>query len=330
MNAWLSNKFRWLSFVATWAVVCIHSRTDRWAPNKTDWASTFQRTVAPMVDFAVPLFFVISGFMFVSSYRKYGWRGLLQQKVTSLYLPAVIWMVAGMLLCLPIRLYSGNDIPSFWRFICAPFLWVEGCEGQHFWYVRSLLIMFVLSPIVFMVACRWWSALPVVIIATLVACPFANSGYFNLHLNTTVVFFMIGAFISANAKPKEFLSKRLGAMGGGVMAIIGIMLTLTPYLYLGIFGKILFLWGFYDVIDSRFTVPQLPRCFNVLFFVYCLHLIVICWIGGVLKLSLGVSPIARTAAYLALCLTFWLDVLVANFIMKYFPRMYLVLAGGRK
>lgn len=330
MTQWLSNKFRWLSLIATWSVVCIHSRTDRWMPNETDWVNSVQKIIAPMFDFAVPLFFIISGFMFVSSYRKYGWRGLLKQKVASLYLPAVIWVIAGMLLCLPIRLYSGSGIPNVWRFIGAPFLWVEGTEGQHFWYVRSLLIMFVLSPIVFTVASRWWLALPGVIIGALVACPIANSGYLNLRLNTTVVFFVIGAFISANAKPKELLCKRLGATGGGVIAIVGIMLSLTNCPCWGIFGKIAFLRGIYDVLDSRLRIPQMPSRLNVLFFVYCLHLIVVCWTGGVLKLAFGLSPQSRMVSYLALCCTFWLDILVANLIMKYVPTIYSVLAGKRE
>ena len=30
MNERLSNKLKWLSFVATWAVVCIPYRTDQW------------------------------------------------------------------------------------------------------------------------------------------------------------------------------------------------------------------------------------------------------------------------------------------------------------
>lgn len=200
MTPWLSNKFKWLSFIATWAVVWIHSRTDRWLPEESDWANALQVSVAPIFDFAVPLFFVISGVMFIPSYRKYGWRGLLKRKAGSLYVPAVIWTLVGMLLCFPIRLYSGNGVPDVWRFVGVPFLWVEGCEGQHFWYVRSLLIMFALAPIVMAIARRWWLSVFVILVAAFVACPIANSGYLNLRLNTTIVFFMIGAFIAANSR----------------------------------------------------------------------------------------------------------------------------------
>lgn len=63
MDRRLSNKLKWMSFLATWAVVCIHSRTDRWAPGADDWARSAQSAVADLFHFAVPLFFVISGFV---------------------------------------------------------------------------------------------------------------------------------------------------------------------------------------------------------------------------------------------------------------------------
>lgn len=328
MTPWLSNKFKWLSLVATWAVVCIHSRTDRWVSDVTDWANTFQETVAPMFDFAVPLFFIISGYMFVSSYQKYGWGSLLKRKLESLYVPAVIWTLAGLFICLPIRLYSGNNIPGAWRFVGAPFLWVEGCEGQHFWYVRSLLIMFAIAPIMMIIARRWWLTVPVMLAATLFTCPIANSGYFNLRINTTVLFFVAGAYVAASAKLSDVICAK-NSRRGGVMAIIGLLLSFASYSYLAIIGQIMILWGLYDVIDSHIEIPQMPRRFNVLFFVYCLHLIVVCWIGGALKLVLGLSPAARTFAYFALCMTFWLDLWIANIIAGRLPKLYNILSGGR-
>ena len=67
MNDWLSNKFKWLSFVATWAVVGIHAWNGKWVA-EVDWATRVEDLIP--FDFAVPLFFVISGFFFVSSYDK--------------------------------------------------------------------------------------------------------------------------------------------------------------------------------------------------------------------------------------------------------------------
>jgi hypothetical protein len=52
----LSNKFRWLSLLATWSVVCIHSRTDRWAVGTDDFAVHIEQNVADIFYFDVPLF----------------------------------------------------------------------------------------------------------------------------------------------------------------------------------------------------------------------------------------------------------------------------------
>ena len=86
MNEWLSNKFKWLSFVATWAVVCIHSRNGQWVSNVEDWATRLQDFIMPAFNFAVPLFFAISGFFFVSSYDKCVTGGALLSAEDSLAL----------------------------------------------------------------------------------------------------------------------------------------------------------------------------------------------------------------------------------------------------
>jgi hypothetical protein len=113
------------------------------------------------------------------------------------------------------------------------------------------------------------------------------------------------------------------------MTIIGLLASFAPCSYLAIFGQIMILWGFYDVIDTHIKIPMMPSNLSVLFFVYCLHLIVICWIGGAMKLALGTSAATRFVCYVVLGMTFWLDVCVANLVLKYFPRFYAVLAGGR-
>lgn len=65
MNEWLPNKLKWMSFVVTWAEVCIYSWTDRWSPGVYDFVASFQSHIAGLFYFAVSLFFLISGFVFV-------------------------------------------------------------------------------------------------------------------------------------------------------------------------------------------------------------------------------------------------------------------------
>ena len=129
---------------------------------------------------------------------------------------------------------------------------------------------------------------------------------------------------------------------GGVIATAGCLLGLvlsfvfkmyiTQY-YLEILFEPLFMIGFlwfgYDVLNDKWPVRKFPDTFNVLFFVYCMHLIVLCYVGGVLRYVLGYGPTARLVGYFALFQTFWGDVWVANLTRKYLPRAFTVLAGGR-
>ena len=58
MSEYLSNKFRWLSLLATWAVVGIHSGVgcDR-STRLTDTVACVQSMFTDLFRFAVPLFF---------------------------------------------------------------------------------------------------------------------------------------------------------------------------------------------------------------------------------------------------------------------------------
>ena len=66
-----------------------------------------------------------------------------------------------------------------------------------------------------------------------------------------------------------------------------------------------------------------------LVFVYCLHLIVLSWVGGVMRIAVGAGPVARLCGYFLLWQTFWIDVLLANLVRKCLPKVYGVLSGGR-
>lgn len=197
MNEHLSHKLKWMSFIATWAVVCIHSQTNRWAPAADDWARSTQSVVSDMFHFAVPLFFAISGFFFVQSFEKYGWAKLLRRKIRVLYVPFVIWATLAQLLLLPIRLYSGADIPDWLSFAGIPLMWTEKCQSVHFWYVRALLIFFILSPIVMFVVRRTWLAALLMLFTLLVP---TGSWAASKHIPVALFFFLGGALVGKSEK----------------------------------------------------------------------------------------------------------------------------------
>lgn len=330
MNAWLSRKFHWMSFIATWAVVCIHSRTDRWAAGIEDYASRIEAHVADIFHFAVPMFFVISGYMFVHSYKKYGWCGLLRRKFWSLYVPMVIWSVMGLVICLPIRIYAHNDVPTMID-VCKLPLMLFRSGSVHFWYVRALIIWFAGAPLAAYVARRTWAVTLLMFAALLIP---ADSWAARAHVPVSVIFFLLGTQLAR----VEISLSRGGACGALVVCFFGLVLSflskgqITEHYFAVLFEPLFMigvLWFGYDVVDAKFNIGKFPEGLNVLFFVYCMHLIVLCWCGGIMRVAMGASPAARLCGYLALWFTFWIDVVVANVVRRKSSRVFAMLSGWR-
>ena len=332
MSEYLSNKFRWLSLIATWAVVCIHSRTDRWSVGADDYASRIEMHVADLFHFAVPLFFVISGYMFVLSYMKYGWGNLIKNKVKSLYLPMVTWGIIGLILCLPIRVYSHHDIPTLLD-VCKLPLMVFRSEAVHFWYVRALLILFLVAPLAMFVANRIW--LCVLVVVGVLFIPAGSVGD-NLHIPVTVIFFLLGAAAAVNGCGTK-VSRRSGMIAAssclvGFVFSLALKAYMTQYYFSILFAPLFMiglLWFGYDVMYEKLHIRKFPEGLTVLFFVYCMHLITLCWCGGIMRVVLGNRPEVRLCGYFALWSTFWVDVIIANLVRRFFPRIFAVLSGGR-
>ena len=331
MTEWLSNKFRWLSLLATWAVVCIHSRTDRWAVGVEDYATRIESHIADIFHFAVPLFFVVSGYMFVHSYEKYGWGGLLRRKFRSLYIPLVIWGLIGLVLCLPIRLYTHNDVPVIVDMCKLPLMLFRS-EAVHFWYVRALIIWSAVSPLAVYAARHTWAAGLLMLSALLIP---ADSWATVVHVPVSVIFFLLGTQLVRINCAKLSLSKGMIFV---IVCMTGLILSflfknlITEHYFAVLFEPLFMigvLWFGYDVVDAKFNIGKFPESLNVMFFVYCMHLIVLSWCGGIMRVTFGVGPAARILGYLILWLTFGVDVVVANVIRRNFPRVFAVLAGGR-
>lgn len=196
MKEYLSNKFRWLSFVATWAVVCIHSRTERWNVSANDFGNTFQFRIDDLFHFAVPLFFVISGYFFVSSYRKHGYVGMLKGKFWSLYVPLVLWSFISLILLLPIRLYAQNDVPTVLDLVTIPLMHLNSGAIQ-FWYVRALIILTIALPLVSLCMKRTWLCVVPMIAGLLIPQETLAAQF---HVPVTLFFFFVGIALAGGGQ----------------------------------------------------------------------------------------------------------------------------------
>ena len=125
------------------------------------------------------------------------------------------------------------------------------------------------------------------------------------------------------------------------LAIISAALLVVAMLNVDVIGEhwfncfvqpilmIAFLWFGYDVVAEKWGVKKYPSSLSGMFVVYCLHLITICWVQGVLRVALGVGASARLLGYFAGWLTFGLDIWIVNLMKCRLSKAYVILSGGR-
>ncbi len=159
----------------------------------------------------------------------------------------------------------------------------------------------------------------------------------NLHIHVMIFWYMFGCVIRIHLKEVLTLPWRVSILATA-FSFFGLLIVymfrnylLDHYFasFVQPFLMIAFLWFGYDTIDLKRKVCDYPKSLKVMFLVYCMHLIVICWFGGLLRVLFGVGPAARLGSYFFLFLTFWIDVVIANIIRRTSNRVYLFIAGGR-
>ena len=162
-----SRKMKVLSFAAMATVVLIHSKTN--GENASDWNVFIQTFLnRGLSDWAVPFFFVASGFWFgkqiedmsPSCFFHQGYGKFMRKKALSIIFPYLLWSVIGALLQLPLVCFN-NHIKGRWLFQRTVFdangAWgvIDNLLGitkagpvgnMPLWFLRVLIIFFLLSP----------------------------------------------------------------------------------------------------------------------------------------------------------------------------------------
>lgn len=147
VNPELSAKFANMSFVCACLVVCIH-------------CGGF---LGPIVNVAVPFFFLVSGYMLARHAGEKGWyRSALHTRLRTVVVPYIFWCVLPAFLMMPLSILAdcqahrvfGTSVPL----ISAPFrvlgLGWEWPVNTPLWYLRSLMILVLLSPMVKLLTAR--------------------------------------------------------------------------------------------------------------------------------------------------------------------------------
>ena len=316
---------------------------------------------------AVPVFFFISGFLFFRNVRQMDrvtYTAKIRSRFRSLFIPYVAWN----LLCIPLMLLSmyGETLTGtrtqeelmafihngrwghvFWDFISkdAPFGNLFGWTQMKgnpvlftFWYMRDLLVMTLLSPVIFWYVRKagWVGFVLVVAVYVLRLWPY-------IPIYPSCLFFVFGAYWSLNGLPLAVQGKWIR----GVLCFLTLCLGLTQVRLLGdetywgaqlyptfLMVTCLTVFCVADGIHRRhpgFHVPFLLT--ESSFFVYALHVefaVPLAFFIGKCVFMHTNHPLLLSLQYLFTGITAYGICLAAYAVMKWLmPKTLRVLSGER-
>ena len=340
----ISRKITVLSFLAMVSVVYIHHNAiGTFEP--AQWNAIIQGLLTRGIsDWAVPFFFMVSGFWFArSSYVQEnggGYRKLILRKIKTLLTPYLIWSVIGAILVMPLIVFNNhvNHLPIWNRtlfgasglFGKANYLIGITSNGPAgnlaLWYVRTLLIFFVLAPIwkVLYRLSRYLlvaAGLSLVLIApdTWIPTTGLKTGSFGW------LFLGMGLSyeIAANVKLPRLVAGGCGILWVGFALLKSTGMSFFPQL-IPLFG-ILFMWSISD-----WQISVRPSWMKQTFWVYCLHGMLAEYFVGGGSYIFGKND---STSLLLMLVAPWTNIAVcliaAAMMKKVAPHLLEVLSGGR-
>lgn len=183
------------------------------------WIFTFLSTLMPIL--VIPGFFLISGYLFflkwtqINDTKIWDWKCYntkLRSRIFSLLIPYIIWNIIPLLIliveCVILNFNSSSLLQELRFCLQGKFpqmfwnlnKWGGGCTGPlnlPLYYLRDLMCMCLVAPIVFVYCKKTKVAGVVTLIALYVAGVIPSVSGFR---NTGITFFTLGAFISIKNK----------------------------------------------------------------------------------------------------------------------------------
>ena len=353
-----------MTLYATVAVVIIHTNSlEGLREDALAW--WIGNVIAALQFWAVPFFFIVSGFFFDRGYLScnVAFIEFMQRKIKSLLVPYFLWgAVFGTLILTPILMYvnykSGTSVISG-TFLDAPNLFCildrvlgvfKGAPPNGaLWYIRTLLMMFFLAPLLKFIRTRMkWGPLILAILLILLSSA-VNDG--NVGERITISWFTFGVKLSgfgwllvgvviSQFNIHEIKVSRRFAIACVLlwMLIVISVLTMRWYSLVELKPGVEVLYRISPIfaIIPIWNVSYAPasHLFDVLmpmrFWIYCRHHPVTAWVGGGMHAVLGHSVRAEYLRMVVGPFICFSIVAISGLLMqKHCPRAYKTLNGGR-
>lgn len=161
-------------FVLIMGVILIHSNINNFIPSDFNgYGPEIVDFITSLMQVCVPSFFIVSGYLFfykVDNFTVDVYKKKLSSRFKTLFIPYIIWNLFCAALFVTKVLYLNfpglgiiENGTIHWGKFFEGFVYREQADGYPyafaFWFIRNLMVFVLLTPIVWVIAHKWWSVI---------------------------------------------------------------------------------------------------------------------------------------------------------------------------
>jgi surface polysaccharide O-acyltransferase-like enzyme len=338
MNKNTSNKIKIVSLILMILVLFIHSYNLNSGSNYSCFVYFIEFIGSYfLASFAVPFFFVISGFFifFQKSFTLNNFRVLLKKRFNSLVVPYFFWTLFWTLIFFVsskmFPFFNGNEVLSF------SFKTFWNPINYQFWFIRDLIILVVVSPLLYYLCEK---SIMLLFLPYLFLIFKIDFGDFQIQ---SLLYFWIGIAIAQHQNQfKQVLYKTpLGLVAFiwilffffhfhyNQATFFGYKIYKIAYFASAPFGIVTF-WKVLDLLINDYSKSWILHFASYSFFIFAFHepvLVLLKKIG--FKLFGNTNITALLFYFLLPIFIIFISIILAKIIQKITPKFYLFITGGR-
>lgn len=339
MTEYLSKKIAIISFILMIMIVILHAQL---ISLSSGISKTIQLIISGQVTrIAVPLFFLISGFLFFRNISVDVFKSCLRKigkRFRTVLIPYLIFSILGFLfiyctnILFPEYISDSNAINNGIRSIkdILYTILLNPIGTYQLWFLRDLFIIIIASPLIYYVLkyCKW-----IIIICFLGLWMIDMKFFISIE---AITFFSIGSYIAIYKQTiTNYIFKNSIIVYATTFIWISIC-TLTVlcelnYIWhcIGILSGIISLWTLYDLIYHKLNHHILnSHVYSFSFFIFLVHEPLLTIIKKILYLISG-SQLIFVIYIIAPIICIITCIILGNILKKNTPKVYYILTGGR-
>lgn len=344
-NHFFNNKITFVSFASAMTVMFIHSENTLLYKNVLPVIPYIEYFISyTLGNLAVPTFFMMSSYLFYRNFHIDQLAPKLKRRVKSILFPYLIWNLLYFILFYIVMFFP--VIRSFMitePFKISPQVIIEAVlfhkYNTIFWFMQQLIYFIILSPVTYFLLRRKWSIiLPFLFIFIGIYYPSIPNHPQGIQINM-IVYWFLGCYFAIHkptlfegkgTKVMTFLSAFLCIILLVSRFLIEFIIDVTPVSFilssLLLFFNVHFLWFSLNLLSLSSTKWWM----QISFFIYITHPLLI---DAFSKLYAHFLPDSSFFCLTNYCFAVIFSLLLittsAKILIKYFPKLWNILNGGR-